>query len=56
MEKLQIPKKVKKVKMLLVPVTEAEHEEIKMYCKEQNVTTTSLVRFALKNTYHLKTI
>jgi len=56
MENLQIPKKIKKVKMLSVPVTPDEHEEIRKYCKDQNVTLTSLIRFALKNTYHLKTI
>lgn len=56
MKNLQIPKKVKKVKMLSVPVTEVEHAEIKKYCKDQNVTLTSLIRFALKNTYHLETI
>lgn len=56
MENLQIPKKVKKEKMISVPVTQAEHEEITKYCQDQNVTVTSLVRFALKNTYHLNTI
>ncbi len=56
MKTSQIPRKVKREKMLSVPVTEAEHEEIKMYCKEQNVTLTTLIRFALKSTYQLNTI
>ena len=56
MEKLQIPQKERKVKMLTVPVTPAEHEIIKKYCRDKNVTLTSLIRFALKNTYHLNTI
>ena len=56
MENLQLPKKEKKVKMLTVPVTPAEHEAIKNYCQEQNVTLTSLVRFAIKSTYHINLI
>lgn len=55
MEKLEIPKKEKKVKMLTVPVTPTEHEAIKEYCNEQGVTLTTFVRYALKNTYNLST-
>ena len=56
MENFQIPKKDKKVKMLTVPVTQSEHNEIMQYCCDQNVTLTTLVRYALKETYHLKMI
>jgi hypothetical protein len=56
MEKIQIPKKEKKVKMLAVPVTETEHQNIKKYCSEQNVTLATFIRFALENTYNLSTL
>ena len=56
MEKLQIPQKERKVKMITVPVTRDEHDELKKFCHDQNVTITSMIRYALKNTYHLKTI
>ena len=56
MEKLEIPKKEKRVKMLTVPVTPTEHQAIKHYCNEQNVTLTTFVRFALKRTYNLSSL
>ncbi|MDB4582950.1 hypothetical protein N9164_07355 [Draconibacterium sp.] len=54
MKNLKIPKNEKKVKMLTVPVTPTEHQKIKQYCKEQNVTLTAFVRYALQKTYNLK--
>jgi hypothetical protein len=56
MENFQIQKKVKKVKMLTVPLTPDEHNAIKQYCIEQNVTLTSLVRYAIKTTYNINTL
>lgn len=54
MEKIKLPpQKEKKVKMLTVPVTSKEHEIIRNYCQDKNVTLTSLVRFALKSTYQI---
>ena len=56
MEELHIPRKEKRDKMLTIPVTIAEHQIIKEYCIKQNVTLTSLVRFALKSTYNFSTL
>jgi hypothetical protein len=56
MENLQLPKNEKKVKLLTVPVTQAEHETIRQYCQEKNVKLTTLIRFALKKTYNINLI
>ncbi|SHF53117.1 hypothetical protein SAMN05444274_10686 [Mariniphaga anaerophila] len=56
MKKIQIPKTEKKVKMLAVPVTQTEHQNIKKYCNEQNVSLATFIRFALDNTYNLNTL
>lgn len=53
MKDVEIPKQETKVKRLFVPVTPTEHEKVMNYCREKQVKTTDLIRFALKQTYEL---
>ena len=53
MKNVEIPKNETKVKRIIFPVTPSEHKTIRLYCKNQQVKLTDLVRFALKQTYDL---
>ncbi len=53
MKDIKIPKQETKVKRLFVPVTPTEHEKVIKYCREKNVKTTDLIRFALRETFEL---
>lgn len=55
MEQIAIPKREKKTKMLMIPVTPEEHETIMNFCKEQNMNMTTAVRWAMKHTFNFNT-
>jgi len=51
MKIVEVPKNELKTARLFVPVTPTEHKAIRLYCKNQKVKLTDLVRFALKQTF-----